>query len=219
MRLGLIIAALSVIGMLTWLSLAQPDFCSRLTGAQNWVNDYRLIAYLIVLVWSFFLFLTIMPLGTTTILIAGFFLGPSVGAVQFVSLVAASAVLYEIGREKDEAALAKRVAQYPALLKIAETGRKRGLIFSILLRLAPVVPSAVASLTASFFGLGRPAFYGGTLLAGWVRPVGFATLAWFAAQSFTSDDPLPFLQEKGVCASASVSEAQIGNNIATLQRS
>lgn len=176
-RLGLFILVVSCLAAIVWLVFGRPDFCDAVTDFGAFVAAHRLQAFALLMIWSFLLFLTVMPLGTTTILLAGYFLGPMAGVAQFAAMVLASAVIYEVGREQDPDILARRVKDYPVLLKVANIAQDRGLVFSSLSRLVPVIPSAVASLAASFFCLSRRSFYGGTLLVGWVRPVGFAALA------------------------------------------
>lgn len=109
-------------------------------------------------------------------MLAGLILGPLAGFVQFISLILASIVLFEIAREVDGRKLEDRLADYPNLSKLAGLASRRGLTFSIVSRLLPIVPSAVASLGAAYFSVKRRDFIVGTLLSGWVRPVCFGIL-------------------------------------------
>ena len=160
-------------------SSAEP--CEIVAAIMRRSETHSLAIMLVLAALWFGLFLTFLPLGTSSVMAFGYLLGPQVGIVQFAALVAASAVLFEVSRDSDQDALAARLQAQPALLGLAQRVRRRGLWFSSLLRLVPVAPSAAASLAGSYFHLSRRDFYGGTLLAGWVRPVVFAWLGAAAA--------------------------------------
>ncbi|MEL7040615.1 MAG: VTT domain-containing protein [Pseudomonadota bacterium] len=140
------------------------------------MNHNFIVVGIVVLLWSFFLFLTVLPLGTVTVVAAGYILGPIAGAIQFVSLVAASILLYELAKEKDNRVLDDRLVEYPRLLKLINTMRHRGIVFVVLSRLLPMIPSAIASLSASYVGISRQDYLLGLFLAGWVRPILFGML-------------------------------------------
>ncbi|MXO87425.1 VTT domain-containing protein [Alteraurantiacibacter aestuarii] len=126
------------------------------------------------------LFLTVIPLGTTVVLLAGYFFGVEAGLVQFAGLVLASIILFEASHGSDPAQLEQALAPWRRLSRFARLARQYGLVFCIVMRVAPVIPSAVASLGASYFGIGRRQFYAGIVLAGWVRPLFFA---WAGSQA------------------------------------
>ena len=174
-RIAIIVAlvSLSVVGI--WLN-ALPSPCAWFLKVTEYLENRWLLGLAVVLVWSFCLFLTVLPFGTATILVAGYFLGPVAGISQYIALIAASIVLYEIGRDSDPKALERRLEKFPSLSRVAGLARRRGFAFSALLRIVPVVPSAVASLAASYFSVDRRSFILGTILAGWCRPLGFAFL-------------------------------------------
>jgi len=175
--LGVLIAGMSLVIVAVWLLIGQPDLCAGVTELILVSERHSLALYGLLIVWSFCLFLTVLPLGTLTILLAGLLLGPMAGLAQFLALLLASAVVYEIGRERDPERLGRELAHYPRLLALAGLARRRGFYFISLMRIAPVVPSAVCCLGASLFGVSRTQFYGGTLATGWIRPVAFALLA------------------------------------------
>lgn len=175
-RAGLVVAAASILIFAVWSMSQSSTACSMIADASHYVADRYMLIITLLMIWSFFLFLTVMPLGTATILLAGYFLGPIAGLAQFASLALASFILYENGRERDPARLERDLSLYPKLAGYAGLARRHGFWFSVLMRLVPVVPSAVASLAAAFFSVSRREFLLATLLAGWVRPVGFAVL-------------------------------------------
>ena len=175
-KIGSAALVLSVTLIIAWISLSRPSLCGLLNDAQHIAAAHKLIGLSIVFIWSLGLFLTVLPLGTSTVFIAGFFLGPIAGVVQFASLVLSSAILFEFSKDKDDAQLKERLSAWPKLARWAELAQKHGLIYSVAIRIAPIVPSAGAALSSAYFHLIRRDFLLGTLLAGWIRPVGFAYL-------------------------------------------
>lgn len=173
-RIGAGVFLISIAALVAVELLDPMAVCNGLLELQRIAQEHRMLAYAILLCWSFLLFLTVMPLGTLTILMAGFLLGPAAGGVQFVALVLSSAILYKLGSESDPAAVNRRFAAYPVLAKVRDKSVRGGKWVSAGLRLVPVVPSAVASLMASFLGITWRDFMIGTIAAGWVRPVAFA---------------------------------------------
>lgn len=174
-KLGIALAVISLMGTLVAMS-ALPSPCSLLPAMAAFADAHRSLGLLLLGAWSFSLFMTVLPFGTVTILLAGYFLGPAAGLVQFIALIGASIIIYEVGRERDPALVEKRLADFPNLARSANLARRKGLAFSAFVRLVPVIPSAVASISASYFGISRQHFLLGTVIAGWCRPVGFAVL-------------------------------------------
>ncbi len=163
------------------LSLALGAFIAIVAGSpaeavQRAANTAMVWGAIVLFIWSFFLFLTVLPFGTATILIAGALLGAWAGWVQFAALVLASLILFEVSGGGRQAAAMHWIEGRPRLIRILRGVASRGLLATAVLRLAPVVPSAVCSLAAAGFGISRAKFFLGTLALGWVRPVAFATL-------------------------------------------
>lgn len=175
-KIGLSVAVLSLFSILIWVGLSRPPLCPLLSHVNTIANTHHVIAYAILTTWSFCLFLTILPLGTTTIFIAGFFLGPLAGIAQYCALLASSMLLFHISKDTSDLQLKTRLSAWPALTKWSNLARKHGFVFSAILRIVPVVPSAAASLAAAYFHISRRDFYTGTIITGWIRPVAFATL-------------------------------------------
>jgi len=175
-KAGIVVFAISVLALLISGTIDPSAACRGVSTIHTIANGNPLLAYFILFGWSFGLFLTVMPLGTVTIILFGFLLGPAAGLVQFVALILSSMILYELGRGSDEETVNRRLEEYPALSRIGRVAAGHGKWATVILRLVPIVPSAVASLTASFFAISRWDFLIGTLVAGWVRPVAFAAL-------------------------------------------
>lgn len=172
-----ILATLSVGG----LSLALGVFIALFAGnpgdaVERAANSAAAWGAVVLFVWSFFLFLTVLPFGTATIVIAGALLGAWAGWVQFAALVFASLILFEVSGGGRQTAAMQWIEGRPRLIRILRGVASRGLLATAVLRLAPVVPSAVCSLAAAGFGISRSKFFIGTVALGWVRPVAFATL-------------------------------------------
>lgn len=175
-RAGVAVLAGSFLAFFLWQLFSPVPACDAIAGIQNLSGDSKTAGLLVVFVWSALVFCTVLPLGTVTVLIAGYIFGPVAGLVQFCALFVASLVLYEVGRDRDQSLLAQQIEASPALSRLVASAGASGLWISIGLRLLPVVPSAGAALTASFLQLTRTDFLLGTVLAGWVRPLGFAYL-------------------------------------------
>jgi len=175
-RVGLLIAAISIVSLLVWSPLQGATACAAVADAARYADQWLLLLIGLLMICSFVVFLTVIPLGTAMVVLAGYLLGPVAGFAQFGSLLLASFILYQLGREADPAKLEHELASYPKLARFAAFARRQGFWFSVIIRITPVVPSAAASLAAAFFSVSRRDFMLATLLAGWVRPVGFAVL-------------------------------------------
>lgn len=175
-RTGGLVVAVSALAFVVWERLSPIAFCEVLARFERISGEAPASGLLILFLWSLILFCTVLPLGTLTVLIGGYLLGPVAGIAQFGAVLVSSLILFEIGRETQSDRLARRLESYPALTRWVAAAEASGLWISIVLRLAPVVPSATAALAASFLQISRREFMLATLLAGWVRPVGFAVL-------------------------------------------
>lgn len=176
-RVGLVVLLVSLLaGLIWWTNQAGTDACGWLVQAEATALSHAWIGFGILFLVSLGIFLTLMPLGSATVMAAGFLLGPMAGLVQFAALMLASTILYEIAREQDHEALAHRLKDFPRLHRIGRFARDRGMAFAIASRLLPVVPSAAASLAGAYFCISRRDYYLGTLLSGWVRPVALGVI-------------------------------------------
>jgi len=147
--------------------------------AQTWPKT---IAYGLLFLWCFLLFLTVAPLGSFTILAAGYLLGPNAGFVQFSALCLSSYVLHIWTHPKQGRATYQRVIENPSALKVIEIFRGYPISTVCALRIIPVIPSCVCVLTCSAFAIPGRALFTGTLLTGWIRPI---ALAYLGSQAVT----------------------------------
>jgi uncharacterized membrane protein YdjX (TVP38/TMEM64 family) len=122
------------------------------------------------LVWTA-LFLTAAPLGSVTVMTAGFVFGPSFGFLQAASQLASSVLLYRLLPEpKDDIFAASRT------LRLV---RDQPVLFVGAVRLVPVLPSAISVIAYRELGITMRHMIVGTLLVGWMRPV---SLAWVGSR-------------------------------------
>ncbi|MEL6568907.1 MAG: VTT domain-containing protein [Pseudomonadota bacterium] len=180
-RIGVLVVLVTGIGAAVWVLANRPDLCAWLGAAETFARDHAGLAFLALFIWSACVFLTLAPLGTSTLLIASYLLGPMAGVVQFGALVMSSAILFEVSRERSDRALEARLEPFPRLNQLAGLARRNGLKFAIVTRVMPVIPSAGACLGAAYFNISRRDFYLGTLVSGWVRPAIFAVMGASAA--------------------------------------
>lgn len=182
-----------------WINLVNPDFCHEVERTQDWLSRNALKAHLIFFIWCFLLSLTVIPLGSTSVIIAGALLGPTAGLDLYFGSMLSSFILFELGRDKDASALAARFEAFPRLIRLANFCRNRGLLFVILARILPILTSAMGALAACYFHISRWDFYVGTVLGAWVRPMLFATMAALAASTLIGENELPLLEHFSVC--------------------
>ena len=135
---------------------------------QSWPNG---LTYALLFIWCFLLFLTVVPLGSFTILAAGFFLGPVAGIVQFLALCVSSYILHIWTAPRNRQAVYERVIKNKSALTIVEKLRGRPVTTVCALRIVPVIPSCLCVLTCSAFAVPGRALLIGTILTGWIRPI------------------------------------------------
>lgn len=150
------------------------DLLEHIEKVIAFIQENRRLSFLILFVWSFILFLTIAPLGSFTVLAAGFLLGPFAGAVQFLALCLSSWVVHLWTHPGRQQAAYEQLIQRPEALRLVERFKSAPLLLVSVLRLIPVVPSCVCVLACSALGVAGKYLLQGTLLTGWVRPVFFA---------------------------------------------
>lgn len=178
----LLILCVSVSGLVLINSIAKTNSCDIILETIKQTDEHILIAFVSFFAFSFFLFLTVIPLGTVSVVTAGFILGPAAGAVQYIALACASILLYEIGRDEDERSLVRLIDRFPRLRYLINLFQSNGIAFCVASRILPIVPSAIASLAASYIGINRRDYVIGTISAGWVRPVGFGLVGALGQQ-------------------------------------
>lgn len=122
------------------------------------------------LLWTA-LFLTVAPLGSVTVMTAGFVFGPAIGVLQAAAQLTASIILYII--------LPKPTSNIFRGSLILTFVRQRPIVFVGAIRLVPILPSAVSVIAYRELGISLRHMIVGTLLVGWIRPV---SLAWAASK-------------------------------------
>lgn len=130
--------------------------------------------------------LVAIPSGTVLLILSGTLLGWWMGIVFHIAMLAAAVPVFLVARSHPQQALGLAERWLPERFWHAHA---RGLLAgcqhhaaltTMALRLLPVVPSAGCSLVVAAMGGRFAGFMTGTLLAGWVRPVAFATLGQLA---------------------------------------
>lgn len=163
----LLVLSSGLFGAYVWTGPAESVewLVSTITYARS--HPLRFCA-LLFLGWTC-LFLTMAPLGSVTVMVAGFVFGPLIGGLQALAQLAASALLYAFLPRPTHAALEGSDA--------SKMLRERPVLFVGLLRLVPVLPSAVSVIAYRELGISSRHMVLGTALVGWVRPVGLAYVA------------------------------------------
>ncbi|MEL6473951.1 MAG: hypothetical protein AAFQ21_07680 [Pseudomonadota bacterium] len=170
LAIGLVVALTAVIGAAVYY-FGVDDLVSWIEAVWVSSGSAAVVGAVVLFAWSVLLFLTVLPLGSVTIMLAGALLGAWAGWVQFVALILASQVLFETAEPTKRETWSAFYDGRPRLTAILTTLKTRGLATTIVLRLAPVIPSSVCTLSCVGLGVSREKFLLGTLLSGWVRPV------------------------------------------------
>lgn len=149
-----------------------------LATALDALQTHRAALILAFTAWALVANCLVLPAGSVSLIAGGAMLGTVLpAAIWYVAQLATAPVIYRIGAaERDQAAAL--IARYlgPAGQSLRAGAAAEGLSATILLRLTPVLPSAVATLIAASLGIGLRPYLAGSALAGWVRPVYFASL-------------------------------------------
>lgn len=127
-------------------------------------------------VWSCVLFTTFMPLGTATVLLAGYVLGPAAGLIQFGSMLISTVFLYRVFEQPDKSYRIENYTQNSTLLKLFDLVSDHSIWTVSLLRIIPVIPSAACVFISRILCIRLKDMIIGTLFVGWIRPVFFAFL-------------------------------------------
>lgn len=178
-KVGLILCASIIIALAAhFLGYGTVENTQKFAAyIQSWPKSLSLG---LLFIGCFFLFLTIAPLGSFTILAAGFLLGPIAGVVQFLALCLSSYVLHIWTAPRGSTYAYQRLLKNKKALNLAEKFRGHPLKTVCVLRLVPVIPSCVCVLTCSAFAIPGRALFIGTLLTGWIRPI---ILAFIGSQA------------------------------------
>lgn len=170
------ILIVTVSGLLAVLvfTLGTNSILASVENLQRVIQSSPIVSSIVLFFWSMVLFLTVLPLGTATILLAGALLGGWVGWVQFGSLVLASMVIYQTGFVSEATRKQGNLSHRPWVSRTVKRAEERGILVASVLRIVPIIPSAVCSLICVSTGVSLRKFLIATLAFGWVRPVFFA---------------------------------------------
>lgn len=137
----------------------------------------------------------IIPTGTVMLLAAGALLGPVVGGLYYLGMIAAAPITYyaAASRPRDARRRLSRVlprSTWRPLLGSMKRFQDHPVLATAMLRLLPVLPSAGAALLAGAAGLRFTAFWLGTWLSGWLRPVAISLLGYLLRHAVDANGQL-----------------------------
>jgi uncharacterized membrane protein YdjX (TVP38/TMEM64 family) len=154
---------------------------SLLGQIATWVEVHPSHAILGFAVWAIAANLIVIPSGSLTLILAGFFVGAWLpAALWWGAQVVTAPIVHTIGARSIEPALVERLLQRAGLgasievLRLA--ARREGFLASAVLRLTPLLPGAPGAVIAAAAGICRTKFTLATLAVGWLRPLYFASL-------------------------------------------
>lgn len=136
--------------------------------------ETKLVIAIVLFLWSFVLFTTFVPLGTVTVLIAGYLLGISAGFIQFGSLCVSSIFLYAIFDRTNHTKDIGDYTQNKWVLRLFGTVEGHPVLTVCLLRVIPVIPSAACVFISQSMRISFRHMMVATAYSGWIRPVFFA---------------------------------------------
>ena len=148
---------------------------------QNLSASEKTVIGVIVFAWSCILFMTFVPLGTVTILIAGYVLGVGAGFIQFGSACLASALLYRVFDYRAHQYAIEDFTDSRWILSLFDLVQNRPVVTGCLLRIIPVIPSAACVFISKIMSISFRDMMTATFAVGWIRPVFFAYLGSTAA--------------------------------------
>ena len=137
-------------------------------------------------VMSLFLQLLIVPSGSLLLIGAGFIFGvlPSVAVYTLMQCIATWPVyrLCHYSLQRNRWSMQDRVNSWLEKSGVTRVTGSEPVISGMALRLTPVLPSAAASSIAALSGIPLGMFILATVLAGWVRPLFFASIGGAAGE-------------------------------------
>lgn len=212
-QVALVLALLSVsIGLI----LLRPDLVAELQGEllQNPSLSIALLGGLFVL---FSLSqVIILPSGTALLLATGALLGPISGVIYAIAMTATAPLVYLTARAHPREARRVVIRSLPAgrwrkrLMATLRSMQKHPVLGTAILRLMPVIPSAVTCLSAGALGVPLRGFLLGSVLTGPIRPVVISTLGYTAGAALTGAEAMsPYL----VAGLAAISFACLGASL------
>ena len=173
--IALIVLTSTLLALLV-LIIGPENAVDQLVAMQTTIRAHQVESAVVLFIWSTILFLTVLPLGTATILIAGALLGTWAGWVQFVAQLVASLIIYEAAPPSREQDAIQYLDARPRLKTAILRLQHHGIVATSFLRILPVVPSALCSILCKALDIHRSKFIAGTVAVGWIRPVLFASI-------------------------------------------
>lgn len=184
LALGLL-AALALLSMAAILAvvLASGDggAGTLLSGIAARLEAHRTTALALFVAWALAANLIVIPSGSATLVLAGFFAGPWLpAAVWWGAQIVTAPIVHRIGGGSVDPAIVQRWLGHALPRGSQEalrnaTGRE-ALFTSAMLRLTPLLPSAPAALVAAAVGIPATTFTLATVAVGWMRPLYFTSL-------------------------------------------
>jgi len=161
-------------GLATLLTVAQSayDTVSATGNSTNWLLLYAMVCLVSQLL--------VIPSGSIMLMAAGFLFSPLVAAAIFsIAQVFATWPMYQFGQKwllKFPDYLQRKLDRTPLPHNLLALIGKEGFSASVVLRLTPVVPSALACLLAAGFKISFNSFLLATCAVCWIRPLLFASV-------------------------------------------
>lgn len=164
------LALISALGFMTYFWVGTTEVA---LGLLSWVEEARAcplaLGVALFLFWTA-LFFTAVPLGSATVMTAGFFFGPLTGFLQAASQLTSSIILYRLYPKPTESILTE-----PRTMTLA---RDHPISIVAAIRLVPILPSAISVIAYRELCISLRHMVIGTLYVGWMRPV---SLAWIGS--------------------------------------
>jgi uncharacterized membrane protein YdjX (TVP38/TMEM64 family) len=160
------------------------------------LEQHRTAALAAFALWAVLANCLVLPAGSLSLIAGGAVFGATAPAgIWFAAQLLTAPLIYRAGATSQDR-VASLVARYlgRAPARLLATAARDGVWTTAVLRLTPILPSAPATLIAAGAGIELRAFLVGSAMAGWVRPLYFASLGAAAgslAQAGSLAEALP----------------------------
>lgn len=146
-----------------------------------WVETNPATAIALFMLWALAANLIVIPSGSLTLVLAGFFVGAWVPALVWWSAqIITAPIVHTIGGRCIDPGLVERwlgrALPRASIETLRIAARREALLSSVLLRLTPLLPGAPGAVIAAAIGIPTRTFTLGTFAVGWIRPLYFASL-------------------------------------------
>lgn len=167
--LGLGVISVLLIAIYFWIG--PQRFTGHLLDTVELAREHPITFILGLFIFWMALFMTAAPLGSVTAITAGYVFGPFFGLVQAAAQLLSSLLLYRLLPKPENLLLEKS--------RMLSFARGHPIAFVCLIRLIPILPSAVSVVAYRELDIAQRDMVIGTLSVGWIRPV---SLAWVGSQ-------------------------------------